>query len=65
MLKKQLQKFRIFLLFLTFILITSTNTNADVLKPKKNISPKEVVKIQLNALMKNDSPYKDLSLIHI
>ena len=63
MLKKQLQKFRIFLLFLTFILITSTNTNADVLKPKKNISPKEVVKIQLNALMKNDSPYKDRGIL--
>ena len=56
MLKKQLQKFRIFLLFLIFIVITSTSTHADVLKPKKNISPKEVVKIQLNALMKNDSP---------
>ena len=43
MLKKQLQKFRIFLLFLTFILITSTNTHADVLKPKKNILPKEIL----------------------
>ena len=63
MLKKQLQKFRIFLSFLTFILITSTNANADVLKPKKNISPKEVVKIQLNALMKNDSPYKDRGIL--
>ena len=63
MLKKQLQKFRIFLLFLTFIVITSTSTHADVLKPKKNISPKEVVKIQLNALMKNDSPYKDRGIL--
>ena len=63
MLKKQLQKFRIFLLFLTFIVIASTNTHADVLKPKKNISPKEVVKIQLNALMKNDSPYKDRGIL--
>ena len=63
MLKKQLQKFRIFLLSLIFILIASTNTYADVLKPKKNISPKEVVKIQLNALMKNDSPYKDRGIL--
>ena len=40
-----------------------TSTHADVLKPKKNISPKEVVKIQLNALMKNDSPYKDRGIL--
>ena len=36
---------------------------ADVLKPSVNISPKEVVKIQLNALMKNDSPYKDRGIL--
>ena len=63
MLKKQLQKFKIFLLFLIFISIASTNTHADVLKPNKNISPKEVVKIQLDALMKNDSPYKDRGIL--
>ena len=59
MLKKQLQIFRNFLLLFAFVLIASTKAHADVLKPNKNISPKEVVKIQLNALMKNDSPYKD------
>ena len=32
---------------------------ADVLKPSVNIDPKQVVLIQLKALMKNDSPYKD------
>ena len=32
---------------------------AEVLKPSVNIDPKQVVVIQLNALMKNDSPYKD------
>ena len=36
---------------------------ADVLKPSVNILPKEVVKIQLNALMKNDSPYKDRGIL--
>ena len=45
-----------------FILITFFYFNssfADVLKPSVNIDPKQVVVIQLNALMKNDSPYKD------
>ena len=45
-----------------FILITLFYFNslfADVLKPSMNIDPKQVVLIQLNALMKNDSPYKD------
>ena len=32
---------------------------SDVLKPNIKIDPKQVVVIQLNALMKNDSPYKD------
>ena len=63
MLKKQLQIFRNFLLLFSFVLIVSTKAHADVLKPNKNISPKEVVKIQLNALMKNDSPYKDRGIL--
>tara|TARA_B100000575_G_scaffold149764_1_gene119406 strand:- start:337 stop:849 length:513 start_codon:yes stop_codon:yes gene_type:complete len=33
--------------------------NADIIKPSKNIDPREVVLIQLNALMENDRPYKD------
>ena len=45
-----------------FILITFFYFNssfADVLEPSVNIDPKQVVLIQLKALMKNDSPYKD------
>ena len=45
-----------------FVLITLFYFNtsfAEVLKPNVNIDPKQVVLIQLNALMKNDSPYKD------
>ena len=45
-----------------FVLITLFYFNtsfAEVLKPNVNIDPKKVVLIQLNALMKNDSPYKD------
>ena len=33
--------------------------NAEILKPSIEINPVQVVKIQLNGLMKNDSPYKD------
>ena len=51
----------IFFIFFNFILLC--NSYSDVLKPNINISPKEVVKIQLNALMKNDSPYKDRGIL--
>ena len=63
MLKKQLLTYKNFLFFLSLILIISTKAHTDVLKPNKNISPNEVVKIQLNALMKNDSPYKDRGIL--
>ncbi len=33
--------------------------NAEILKPSIEINPVQVVKIQLDGLMKNDSPYKD------
>ena len=47
-------------ILLFFITIFYFNTSlADVLKPSIEIDPKQVVLIQLNALMKNDSPYKD------
>ena len=47
-------------IILFFITIFYFNTSlADVLKPSIEIDPKQVVLIQLNALMKNDSPYKD------
>ena len=58
----QLNYSRIFLSFL--ILITFyTQSCADILKPSINIDPKEVVQIQLSALMKNDSPYKDRGIL--
>ena len=50
-------KFKILFFLITFIYFNSSF--ADVLKPSVNIDPKQVVVIQLNALMKNDSPYKD------
>ena len=50
-------KFKILFFLITFVYFNSSF--ADVLKPSVNIDPKQVVVIQLNALMKNDSPYKD------
>ena len=67
MLKIQQKNYKIlFKIILIFFLIFKTSF-ADVLKPNTNIEAMQVVKMQLSALMENDSPYKDfgLSLIHI
>ena len=45
--------------FLILLLITISISKAEILKPSKNINPKEVVKIQLAALQKNDLEFKD------
>ena len=55
MLEKLLITFKAIILF---FFITSFS-NADLLSPNKTISPKEVVKIQLSGLQKNDLGYKD------
>ena len=44
---------------LILLLISSTFSNAELLNPNNNIKPKEVIKIQLNGLQKNDSKFKD------
>ena len=44
---------------LILLLISSTLSNAELLNPNSNIKPKEVIKIQLNGLQKNDSKFKD------
>ena len=48
----------IFKAIILFFIFTSFS-NADLLSPNKTISPKEVVKIQLSGLQKNDLGYKD------
>ena len=48
-----------FLYICVFTLFFVNPSISDVLKPNIKIDPKQVVVIQLNALMKNDSPYKD------
>ena len=47
------------IIFILLVIFYFNSSYADVLKPSVNIDPKQVVVIQLNALMKNDSPYKD------
>ena len=44
-------------LLITFTLISLSN--ADLIKPRSDIKPAEVIKIQLNGLQKNDDYYKD------
>ena len=44
-------------LLITFLLISSSN--AELIKPNRDIKPAKVVEIQLNGLKKNDVNYKD------
>jgi len=55
MLKRLPIIFKILILFL----ITVSISKAEILKPNRNINPKEVVKIQLTGLQKNDFNFKD------
>ena len=55
MLKILQTKFSILIILLVFTSISK----ADLLKPKKDISPSDVVKIQLTGLQNNDTYFKD------
>jgi len=44
---------------LTYLLIFTTLSNAELLNPSRAITPKEVIKIQLEGLQKNDNKYLD------
>ena len=55
MLKVLQTKFKIILILLIFTSISK----ADLIKPNKDILPSEVVKIQLTGLQNNDSDFKD------
>ena len=54
-----LKKLQIIFKILTIFLITISISKAEILKPNNNIQPKEVVKIQLTGLQKNDLKFKD------
>jgi len=44
---------------LILLLITISISKAEILKPSSDINPKEVIKIQLSGLQKNDFNFKD------
>ena len=46
---------------LIFFIITN-GLNADLIKPKPNLKPFDVLLIQLNSLKSNDSPYVDAGI---
>ena len=47
---------------ITFIVLFTTSLFADIIKPKSDIKPEDVVSIQLTSLMKNDQPYKNAGI---
>ena len=63
MLKKPLINYNLYLKIILIFLVLLRPTLADIIKPSINIEPKEVVKIQLSALMKNDFPNIDSGII--
>ena len=54
-----LKKLQIIFNFLIFFFISISISKADLLKPRSDIKPSEVVRIQLQGLQKNDFNYKD------
>ena len=54
-----LKKLQIIFSTLFILLFTTVYSYSELINPNKNISPKEVVEIQLNGLKQNDLEYKD------
>ena len=54
-----LEKLRIIFSTLLILLLTTVYSYSELINPSKNITPKEVVEIQLNGLKQNDVEYKD------
>ena len=50
---------KIFKLSIVIFLINFSFANSETIKPGINIKPAQVIKIQLQGLMKNDTPYQD------
>ena len=47
---------------ITFIISFTTSVFSEIIKPKPDIKPEEVISIQLSSLMKNDDPYKNAGI---
>ncbi len=54
-----LKKLQIIFKFLLIFFISSSLSKAELLEPRSNIKPSEVIKIQLTGLQKNDYEFKD------
>ena len=52
-----------FILIIFFSLLFNFSVLGDIIKPNPNIKPENVIKIQLEALIKNDIPFKDFGII--
>jgi len=63
MLKKQQINYNFYLKIVLIFLLFLNPALAEIIKPSAEIKPKQVIKIQLSALMKNDNPYKDMGII--
>ena len=50
---------KIFKYFVVIFFILSNNSISEIVEPSSKIEPYQVIKIQLNSLMKNDNPRKD------
>jgi len=53
------KKIKIIFKFLIILLISSNLSKAELLEPKSNINPSDVIRIQLLGLQKNDYKFKD------
>ena len=53
---------KILLRFILFFLLLTDTSNADLLKPNTELKPIDVLKIQLNSLKNNNTPYKDAGI---
>jgi hypothetical protein len=51
-----------FITIFVFTLLFNSAVFAELIKPSPNINPKEVISIQLDALMINDLPYQDAGI---
>ena len=60
-----LEKLRIIFSTLLILLLTTVYSYSELINPSKNITPKEVVEIQLNGLKQNDTEYKAVSYTHL
>ena len=50
---------KILKLSIIFFLLSFGSVSSEMVKPNINIKPDQVIKIQLQGLMKNDAPYRD------